>query len=309
MTLREFPVVEADRMIDDLFQSSGYALPQSRKEALIQLTNGHPFYLQILGEEICKNSLRKKVPAAAFKESIQNTLFNSTGRLFLYFQDLFAKCTRNSTSAERILVAIANGNQSNAEIAGALHQSTGEAGSLILRLLSLDVIVKENKRYFFRDPVFARWVQGARSFWKTKMTPVLVGTAAEKAVAEKLSAEGFSAIYQSKASRGAFDLLAIFNSYKVGLQIKVAASFPFYVRAEEIAKMIFWGQKLKWTPMLCLYQKAAQQVCYFLLDNLKKTGKSYRVDGMSEGSDRLLPIFLAVKSKKRTRKSSGVKNF
>jgi len=156
MTLREFPAVEAGRMIDSLFQSSGYALQKSQKDSLILLANGHPFYLQILGEEICKNSSRKKVPDAAFKEAIQNTLFSSTGRLFLYFQDLFARCTRNSTSAERVLVAIANGHQSNAEIAKVLHQSTGEAGSLILRLLSLDVIVKENKRYFFRDPVFAR---------------------------------------------------------------------------------------------------------------------------------------------------------
>ena len=303
MTLREFPAEDARQMVDELFRSSGYALNQSRLDLLVQLTNGHPFYLQILGEEICKNSSRKKVDDAAFKESIQNTLFSSTGRLFLYFQDLFAKCTRNSTSAERVLVAIANGNQSNAEIARTLHQSTGEVGSLILRLLSLDMIVKENKRYFFRDPVFARWVQGTRSFWKTKMTPVLVGTAAEKAVAEKLSAEGFSAIYQSKASRGAFDLLAIFNSYKVGLQIKVVASFPFYVRAEEVAKMIFWGQKLKWTPMLCLYQKATEQVCYHRPDDLKKTGKSYRIDDATGGSDRLLPFFLATKTKKRTQKS------
>jgi len=302
MTLREFPAAEASRMIDSLFLSSGYALQKSRKESLIQLTNGHPFYLQILGEEICKTSSRKKVDDAAFKEAIQNTLFSSTGRLFLYFQDLFAKCARHSTSAERILVAIANGNQGSAEIARTLNQSTGEIGSLLLRLLSLDVIVKENKRYFFRDPVFARWVQGTRSFWKTKMTPVLVGTAAEKAVAEKLSAEGFSAIYQSKASRGAFDLLAIFNSYKVGLQIKVVAAFPFYVRAEEIAKMIFWGQKLKWTPMLCLYQKATEQVCYYCPDDLKKTGKSYRIDDATGGSDRLLPIFWAAKTRKRSQK-------
>jgi Holliday junction resolvase len=242
--------------------------------------------------QICKASSRKKVSAVAFKEALQDTLFSSTGRLFLYFQDLYGKYAKNSTSMERVLISIANGNHSSSEIAKDLNLSTGEAGSLLLRLLSLDVIFKENKRYFFRDPVFAHWVKGTKSPWKAKAAPVLVGTEAERTVAEKLSKEGFSLVYQSKASRGAFDLLAVLNAHKVGLQIKVFAKFPFYLKVEEFDKMAYWGKKLEWMPILCLYQKTTGAARYYRLESLRKAGRSYRIDEDTDESERLLPYLL-----------------
>lgn len=290
LTLREFPAADARQMVHDLFRRSGYTLNKGRMNLLLEITNCHPFYLQVLGEEICKASSRKKVSPAAFKEAVQDTLFNSTGRLFLYFQDLYGKCTRNSSGVEKILISIANDNHSSSEIARDLNLSTGEIGSLVLRLMALDVIFKEKQKYFFRDPVFAHWIKGTKSPWKTKMAPVLIGTEAEKAIAEKLSREGFNLVYQSKASRGAFDLLAVWDVHKVGLQIKVFAKFPFYLKIDEFDKMTYWGKKLEWVPILCLYQKARGETQYYRLENLRKAGKSYRIGEDTQSSERLLPI-------------------
>ncbi len=298
LTLREFPATDARQMVHDLFRRSGYVLNKGRMDLLLEIANCHPFYLQVLGEEICKASSRKKVAPAAFKEAVQDTLFNSTGRLFLYFQDLYGKCTRNSAGVEKVLISIANENHSSSEIAKDLNLTTGEIGSLVLRLMSLDVIFKENQKYFFRDPVFAHWIKGTKSSWKTKITPVLVGTEAEKMIAEKLSREGFNLVYQSKASRGAFDLLAVWDTHKVGLQIKVFTKFPFYIKIEEFDKMAYWGKKLEWVPILCLYQNASGAARYYRLGNLSKTGKSYRISEGTKGSQRLLPILFGNKEKK-----------
>jgi hypothetical protein len=51
----------------------------------------------------------------------------------------------------------------------------------------------------------------------------VIGDEAEIAVAEHLSALGFDLVYQSKASRGAFDLLAIRGPDQLGVQVKRAA--------------------------------------------------------------------------------------
>ncbi len=51
----------------------------------------------------------------------------------------------------------------------------------------------------------------------------LVGNEAELRVAEHLASLGFELVYQSRASRGAFDLLAIRGGRQLGVQVKRSA--------------------------------------------------------------------------------------
>ena len=52
---------------------------------------------------------------------------------------------------------------------------------------------------------------------------VVVGDDAERAVAHRLAEMGFELVYQSRASRGAFDLLGIRAGLQLGIQVKRAA--------------------------------------------------------------------------------------
>ncbi|MFQ6044058.1 MAG: ATP-binding protein, partial [Candidatus Poribacteria bacterium] len=61
MPVREFSYSDAQEMFRQLLKKSGYAMSSGLLRNLIDLTNGHPFYLQVLGEEICKVSQQKNI--------------------------------------------------------------------------------------------------------------------------------------------------------------------------------------------------------------------------------------------------------
>jgi Holliday junction resolvase len=126
---------------------------------------------------------------------------------------------------------------------------------------------------------------------KTVISPYTLGDFVEKAVADKLSKEGFSLVYQSKASRGTFDLLALLNSFMVGLQVKKTTKFPFYLPKDEAQNMLSWGKRLNWLPVLCVYIDDAN-IRFFSMDALSEREKSYRVE-RENGTERLLELVMS----------------
>ena len=60
----------------------------------------------------------------------------------------------------------------------------------------------------------------------------LVGDEAEREVAEHLARMGFEVVYQSRGSRGAFDLLALRGAVQLGIQVKRSALPLRFTRAE-----------------------------------------------------------------------------
>jgi hypothetical protein len=95
------------------------------------------------------------------------------------------------------------------------------------------------------DPVFARWLQW-RQPGGTVVPMSLVGDEAEKSVASALAATGLDLVYQSRASRGSFDLLGIRGSTQVGIQVKRSAlplRFPrtAWSRMEADAARLGWA--------------------------------------------------------------------
>ena len=73
----------------------------------------------------------------------------------------------------------------------------------------------------------------------------VVGDDAERAVASTLAMAGFDLVYQSRASRGAFDLLAHRGPSQVGIQVKRRAlpltfTLPEWRRMEAEAERLGW---------------------------------------------------------------------
>jgi hypothetical protein len=104
----------------------------------------------------------------------------------------------------------------------------------------------------------------------------LVGDEAEQAVAEHLSLAGFELVYQSRASRGAFDLLATRGPHQLGVQVKRTPLPVRFTRAEwgrmvADAKLFGW----RWVIAAVIPPKsggAKQGASIMLLDPKKVRG-------------------------------------
>jgi Holliday junction resolvase len=137
------------------------------------------------------------------------------------------------------------------DVAEALHIRTGAVTTAVKTLVEEDVLLKrEDGTYGFVDPTFALWLKSRVDF-RRAMPPLLVGTDAEKALARGLAADGFRGVYQSRASRGAFDLLALHDTRVFGIQVKTARP-PFSLKAAEKRRLIEDARRLGFVPVLAL---------------------------------------------------------
>ncbi len=104
------------------------------------------------------------------------------------------------------------------EIASATRSSSASTVRYIERLHDA-VLRGEDGSYRIADPVFALWLS-----WKkpggTVVPTSVIGDEAELSVARALAEMGFELVYQSRASRGAFDLLALRSGIELGIQVK-----------------------------------------------------------------------------------------
>jgi Holliday junction resolvase len=73
----------------------------------------------------------------------------------------------------------------------------------------------------------------------------MVGDEAEKRVAEHLARMGFELVYQSRASRGAFDLLATRGAAQLGLQVK-RSKLPLRFKRAVWDRMVADAKRFGW---------------------------------------------------------------
>lgn len=118
----------------------------------------------------------------------------------------------------RTLEILARGPRRVAEIARAIASPSGATVRYLERLREA-VVRTEDGRYRLADPVFGLWLAW-RQPGGTVVPMQVIGDEAEQRVAEHLARMGFDLIYQSRASRGAFDLLAVRGPRQLGVQVK-----------------------------------------------------------------------------------------
>ena len=94
------------------------------------------------------------------------------------------------------------------------------------------------------DSLFATWLRW-RSPGGTVVPMKVIGDEAEQAVAAHLAALGFDLVYQSRASRGAFDLLALRGPDQLGLQVKRSA-LPLRFGKREWSRMEADAERWGW---------------------------------------------------------------
>jgi hypothetical protein len=226
-----------------LQQESGPERPISSEvaELAVKTIGGCPFYLQLLGEELVESPSHPS--QASLKTSLQKLLFSRTGRLALYFESEFQKLVGRSTSLAATLDALAEGPVSLTAISKTIGASTGPTVTYLERLQDAAERTADGL-YRLADPTFALWLRWRRP-GGTIVPMSVVGDEAEKAVASALSAIGFDLVYQSRGSRGAFDLLATHGALQLGIQVK-RSSLPLRFNRNEWSRMVAEGRSLRW---------------------------------------------------------------
>jgi AAA+ ATPase superfamily predicted ATPase len=219
----------------------GRPIPAAIAEEVHATIGGHPFYLQLMGEAL--SAQRESAEGPSVKEAIGELLFSRTGRLALYFQNEFRRLVGRASTLAATLEALAAGPRRLTDVARSIGAQSGATAGYIHRLE--DVVERgEDGRYRLADPVFGLWLRW-RSPGGTVVPATLLGSEAEKRAAEVLARMGFDLVYQSRASRGAFDLLAARGPCLVGIQVK-RSGLPVRIPLTAWKRMEADGARLGW---------------------------------------------------------------
>jgi len=207
----------------------------------VQIVGGHPFYLQLLGE-----SLTAQPPPydeGSLKQAVQELLFSSTGRFSLYLEKGYQALVGQSTYLAAALQALAWRPQRLSEIGRAIGALSGSTVRYLERLQDA-VQRREDGRYELTDPTFGLWLR-----WRQPggmIVPMsVIGSKAELLVARHLARMGFDLIYQSRASRGAFALLATRAASQLGLQVR-RSPLPLRIPRPAWERMDAEAERLGW---------------------------------------------------------------
>ncbi len=225
----------------------------------VEVLGGHPFYLQLFGEALTRTD--PPYDDAALKSTLSELLFSSTGRLALYFQREYDKVVGRATTAAAVMGALAEGPLKPGEIAKAIKAGSGDTTRYLERLKDA-VRRREDGRVEIADPVFALWIRWSKP-GGTVVPMTLVGNEAELAVAKSLAEMGFELVYQSRASRGAFDLLGIRSGRPLGIQVK-RADLPIGFKKMEWNRLKADAARFGWCFVIAQVEKAPSVKVRFL---------------------------------------------
>lgn len=207
----------------------------------VDAIGGNPFYLQLLGEQLA--ALEAPLDEAALKEALSRLVFHRTGRLAMFFEAELQRVVGRSGAALALLEHVARAPSRPADLQRTVGLSSSSTVNYLARLGDI-IRIRDDGHYDLTDPLMAQWLR-----WRTPggaaVPMTLIGDEAERAVAQHLSKLGFELVYQSKASRGAFDLLALRAGVMVGIQVKrmslpVHFSKTAWNRMEAEAKRLGW---------------------------------------------------------------------
>lgn len=227
MHLGALPVEAAVRLLVSCSPPPRQIPAEIAREA-IALLGARPFYLQMLGDALTRTE--PPYDRRALRAVVQELLFSATGRLALYFENEFDRLVGRSTNLAATLSALAEGPRRLADVARSIGAPAGQARGYIARLG--DAIRKrKDGRYELDDATFGLWLRWRRPGGSVVPMTVL-GDDAERAVAAHLARCGFELVYQSRASRGAFDLMATRGARLLGVQVKLTDSAVRFARAE-----------------------------------------------------------------------------
>lgn len=240
MEVAAFDEAHAVELLVEASRDASRRISEALARRVFEVVGGSPFYLQVVGEALVEEAGSAD---ARLRGALQRALFSDTGRLSLYFLNEYQRLVGRATTLAATLNALAQGPRTLTEVGKAIEGAPAAAAGYLQRLGDAVVRNAEGK-WALSDATFALWLQW-RQPGGSVLPMKLVGDEAELAVAQTLTHLGFELVYQSRGSRGAFDLLATRGARILAVQVKRS---PLPLRFTRIAweRMEADGERYGW---------------------------------------------------------------
>jgi len=140
-------------------------VPKEYKNFIISLTEGNPFYLDIISQavkDIVTHLTFKRVTKDVLIEALKNSIFNSKGAVFLYLNSTLEEARLSKKMPEpyiSILLAVAGGSFRLKEIARVVKKRTGDVSKDLSDLVEMNILYKNGSLYRFVDRMFSFWLK------------------------------------------------------------------------------------------------------------------------------------------------------
>jgi len=274
----------------------GKKLSRALAEKAVATLGGNPFYLQLLGEQLA--ALEPPLDDDAFKEALSRLLFHPTGRLALFFEAELARVVGRSAASLAILEQLSRGAARPVDLQRALRLSSSTVVNYLSRLG--DVIrLTTDRRWELTDAVMGMWLQW-RAPGGAAVPMTVIGDEGERLVAQALAELGFELVYQSKASRGAFDLLALRAGVMVGVQVK-RSPLPLHFTAAAWKRLEAEAKRLGWLGVVASVTEGGEVTFLDPAKRQRKKGVSLSARAAIEN----LLIWVDAASSRAPRRSPG----
>lgn len=159
LELQPFTQEDTKRLVERMFAP----LPPPAQSAVYTYTFGHPFYVTALTER-----LRDLAPTseAADVEQVEQAFLLETlsrqGQIYgycRYLYDISLQRARGYGLLKALLQILAEEEGlSLSELAGRLRRQASATREYLRWLMEVDLVIQEEKRYYYRDPVLRFWV-------------------------------------------------------------------------------------------------------------------------------------------------------
>lgn len=142
----------------------GFQIPEPIKKFLVELTDGHPYFLEVLTERVCQllppngeAILDDQILASA----LEMELYQRKGRLHQYFVALLQGSGKGRAfyAALKVLLAVALGCKKLPQISNYLHRKVDEVKKTLGKLLEEELVDKKGSFFTLRFPLFNFWLR------------------------------------------------------------------------------------------------------------------------------------------------------
>ncbi|MDD5136430.1 MAG: ATP-binding protein, partial [Candidatus Omnitrophica bacterium] len=171
-----FDIKTASRFIDRKF--AGLETSESLKKFLIMFTDGNPFYLSRIlfrAREIALERPSTCVDEDVLTQAVLELVYHANGVIHQYLMNFVLSIldTKNRDEHLAILVAIAEGRNTQSSIARELKVKQGDASKVLARLMELGLVAKNGVFYEIGDAMLAFWL---RSVYQRRKDLLVDGT-------------------------------------------------------------------------------------------------------------------------------------
>lgn len=256
-----------DLLADDAEEAAGVAA---------STLGGHPFYVQVLGEEL--ELRRTALSVRGVKAVLQEILLSPAGRLALHLQGII-EADAGSSQQVAVLRALSRRPSGLSELVTGNPSLPREATHAILRRLEkADLVSRDTATGVFRvsDPALASYLRIGGLL--ADAPPSVLGDEGERRAAKDLMSQGLRPVFQSYRSLGPADLVVLEPRRRLAIQVK-RTPCPVYVTSAEHKRLERWADEGSLFPVMCQVEPDSPgTVRYWRWSDGARAGRRVRFD-------------------------------